>query len=39
MSQFVSGTVSARFFGLDIGDWTVLLGGGCAIGGLLLFLT
>ena len=39
MSQFVAVVANGRFFGLDIGDWFVLLGGGLALAGLVLFLT
>jgi hypothetical protein len=38
MSQFVPGVANARFLGLDVGDWSVLVGGGCALAGLVLFL-
>jgi hypothetical protein len=39
MSQFApSRTANARLFGLDMGDWSVLLGG-FALVGLVLFLT
>jgi hypothetical protein len=38
MSQFVPGAANARFLGLDVGDWSVLVGGGCALAGLVLFL-
>jgi hypothetical protein len=37
MSQFISGPANARFFGLDMGDWSVLLGGS-ALAALVLFL-
>jgi hypothetical protein len=37
MSQLMSGPANARFFGLDVGDWTVLLGG-FALAAPLLFL-
>ena len=39
MSQFVHVVANGRFFGLDMGDWSVLLGGGFALAGLVLFLT
>jgi hypothetical protein len=39
MSQVVSTAANARFFGLDLGDWSVLLGGGFALAGLVLFLS
>jgi hypothetical protein len=39
MSQFVPVVANGRFFGLDMGDWSVLLGGGFALAGLVLFLT
>jgi hypothetical protein len=38
MSQFAPGATNARFFGLDVGDWSVLVGG-FALAGLVLFLT
>jgi hypothetical protein len=37
MSRLMSGSVNARFFGLDMGDWSVLLGG-FALAALVLFL-
>ena len=37
MSQFVPVVANARFFGP--GDWSVLLGGGFALAGLVLLLT
>jgi hypothetical protein len=37
MSQLMSGRMNARFFGLDMGDWSVLLGG-FALAALVLFL-
>jgi hypothetical protein len=37
MSQFISGPANARFFGLDMGDWSILLGG-FALAALVLFL-
>jgi hypothetical protein len=37
MSQLISGPANARFFGLDTGDWSVLLGG-FALAALVLFL-
>lgn len=39
MSQFVPVVANGRFFCLDMGDWSVLLGGGFALAGLVLFLT
>jgi hypothetical protein len=39
MSQFVPVVANGRFFGLDMGDWSVLLGGGFALAGLVLFLS
>jgi hypothetical protein len=39
MSQFVPVVANGRFFGLDMGDWSVLLSGGFALAGLVLFLT
>ena len=39
MSQFVPVAANGRFFGLNVGDWFVLLGGGFALAGLVLFLT
>ena len=39
MSQFVPVVANGRFFGLDMGDWSVLLGGGVALAGLVIFLT
>jgi hypothetical protein len=36
MSQLMSGPANARFFGLDTGDWSVLLGG-FALAALVLF--
>jgi hypothetical protein len=39
MSQFVPVVANGRFFGLNMGDWSVLLGGGFALAGLVLFLT
>jgi hypothetical protein len=38
MSQLAPRAASARFFGLDMGDWSVLVGG-FALAGLVLFLT
>jgi hypothetical protein len=38
MSEFTPGEANARFLGLDVGDWSVLVGGGCALAGLVLFL-
>ena len=38
MSQLAPRAASARFFGLDMGDWSVLVGG-FALAGLILFLT
>jgi hypothetical protein len=38
MSQFAPSAANARFFGLDFGDWSVLVGG-FALAGLVLFLT
>jgi hypothetical protein len=38
MSQFVAAMAKARVFGLDMGDWSVLVGG-FALAGLVLFLT
>jgi hypothetical protein len=38
MSQFVPAVANGRFFGLDMGDWSVL-GGGFALAGLVIFLT
>jgi uncharacterized membrane protein YczE len=37
MAQLMSGPANARFFGLDVGDWSVLLGG-CTLAALVLFL-
>jgi hypothetical protein len=37
MSQLMSGRANVRFFGLDMGDWSVLLGG-FALAALVLFL-
>jgi hypothetical protein len=37
MSQLVSGPANARFFGLDMGGWSVLLGGS-TLAALVLFL-
>ena len=39
MLQFVPVVANGRFFGLDMGDWSVLFGGGFALAGLVLFLT
>jgi hypothetical protein len=39
MLQFVPVVANGRFFGLDVGDWSVLLGGGFALAGLVIFLT
>jgi hypothetical protein len=39
MSQFVPVVANGRFFCLDMGDWSVLLGGGFALAGLVLFLS
>jgi hypothetical protein len=38
MSQVVPTAAKCRVFGLDIGDWSVLVGG-FALAGLVLFLT
>jgi hypothetical protein len=38
MSQFVAAVAKGRIFGLDIGDWSILVGG-FALAGLVLFLT
>jgi uncharacterized membrane protein YczE len=38
MSQFVVAVAKGRIFGLDIGDWSILVGG-FALAGLVLFLT
>jgi hypothetical protein len=38
MSQFVAAMAKGRVFGLDMGDWSVLVGG-FALAGLVLFLT
>jgi hypothetical protein len=38
MSQFVAGMAKGRVFGLDVGDWSVLVGG-FALAGLVLILT
>ena len=38
MSQFVAAVAKRRIFGLDVGDWSVLVGG-FALAGLVLFLT
>ena len=38
MSQFVAAVAKGRVFGLDVGDWSVLVGG-LALAGLVLFLT
>ena len=38
MLQFIHGADHARFLGLDAGDWSVLVGGGCALAGLVLLL-
>jgi hypothetical protein len=37
MSRFTSGPVNVRFFGLDLGDWSVMLGGSM-LAALVLFL-
>jgi hypothetical protein len=37
MSQLTSGPANARIFGLNMGDWSVLLGG-FALAALVLFL-
>jgi hypothetical protein len=39
MSQFVPVAADGRFFGLDRGDWFVLLGGFASLAWLVLFLT
>jgi hypothetical protein len=39
MSQSIPVVANGKFFGLDMGDWSVLLGGGFALAGLVLFLT
>jgi hypothetical protein len=38
MSQFVAAVAKGRIFGLDIWDWSILVGG-FALAGLVLFLT
>jgi hypothetical protein len=38
MLHFAPGATNARFFGLDVGDWSVLVGG-FALAGLVLLLT
>jgi hypothetical protein len=38
MSQLVAVAAKRRIFGLDMGDWSVLVGG-LALAGLALFLT
>jgi uncharacterized membrane protein YczE len=38
MSQFVAAVAKGRIFGLDMGDWSVLVGG-FVLAGLVLFLT
>jgi uncharacterized membrane protein YczE len=38
MSQFVAAVAKGRIFGLDMGDWSILVGG-FALAGLVLLLT
>jgi uncharacterized membrane protein YczE len=38
MSQFVAAVAKGRIFGLDMGDWSILVGG-FALAGFVLFLT
>jgi hypothetical protein len=38
MSQFAAAVAKGRIFGLDMGDWSILVGG-FAFAGLVLFLT
>jgi uncharacterized membrane protein YczE len=38
MSELVAAAAKARVFGLDVGDWSVLVGG-FALAGFVLFLT
>ena len=38
MSEFVAAVAKGRVFGLDMGDWSILVGG-LALAGLVLFLT